>query len=171
MAERKTKTKASKGKAMAAKSSKKPVKKSNKKLPGFFSFRNKRFVILLIVVVLAAGIGSYVMYKRSSAATYKNVVRCSQLKITLRRGSSGPCVSSVQNLLNVYRSGWSSISVDGKFGSITEDRVRRFQSANGLVSDGIVGSKTYAKFQEKCDFSWKYYRNVYAGCYYSNGTY
>lgn len=37
------------------------------------------------------------------------------------------------------------ISIDGKFGPQTLKAVKTFQSANRLVVDGVVGSKTWAK--------------------------
>lgn len=55
---------------------------------------------------------------------------------TLRRGSQGPDVVTVQRLVGA--------EPDGKFGPKTEAAVRAYQSANGLQSDGIVGPKTWA---------------------------
>ena len=37
------------------------------------------------------------------------------------------------------------VTVDGKFGTDTETKTKQFQSENGLVPDGSVGSKTIAK--------------------------
>lgn len=37
------------------------------------------------------------------------------------------------------------VSVDGKFGAETRAAVIRYQQANGLVADGVVGTKTYKK--------------------------
>ncbi len=55
---------------------------------------------------------------------------------TLRRGSQGPDVVTVQRLVGA--------EPDGKFGPKTEQAVRSYQSANGLQSDGVVGPKTWA---------------------------
>jgi|SRR5690554_332699 len=41
------------------------------------------------------------------------------------------------------------LSVDGKFGTITERHTKAFQQVNGLTADGVVGSKTYAKAFER----------------------
>lgn len=41
--------------------------------------------------------------------------------------------------------GYNPGVVDGIFGRTTEDAVKKFQSANGLVNDGIVGKKTLEK--------------------------
>jgi hypothetical protein len=57
---------------------------------------------------------------------------------TLRRGSSGESVRVLQGKL----------LVDGVFGASTEEAVKRFQRANGLVADGVVGPKTWAKLNE-----------------------
>lgn len=59
----------------------------------------------------------------------------------LREGDSGPEVLELQGLLttNGYRT-----TVDGMFGSGTESNVRLFQSSVGLLSDGIVGAKTWS---------------------------
>ncbi|MBX3573248.1 MAG: DUF3380 domain-containing protein [Mesorhizobium sp.] len=57
----------------------------------------------------------------------------------LRRGSKGDDVRYLQDLLAAagYR-----ISADGMFGRLTEDAVRDFQRARGLVVDGIAGPRT-----------------------------
>lgn len=59
----------------------------------------------------------------------------------LRKGSKGPDVMRLQNLLGVYP--------DSVFGVITEEAVRAFQRENGLFPDGIVGDKTWAKLLPK----------------------
>lgn len=64
-------------------------------------------------------------------------------------GSTGDYVKEVQCLLNwaIHPRTYEKISVDGRFGSITEDKVETFQRcANalgaGLVVDGRVGTRT-----------------------------
>ena len=59
-----------------------------------------------------------------------------------RKGDSGDIVAQIQQ--NLYDWGYYSGSVDGIFGSATEEAVEYFQRTNGLVADGIVGSKTLA---------------------------
>lgn len=65
----------------------------------------------------------------------------------IRRGSRVPEVKIVQQRLNRWlpRLGlsWKSLLVDGIFGPITEDAVRRFQKRVGLKIDGIVGPLTW----------------------------
>ena len=55
---------------------------------------------------------------------------------TLRLGDRGLPVVNVQRLLKVR--------LDGVFGAETEGAVRRFQAANGLLVDGVVGPRTWA---------------------------
>ena len=59
----------------------------------------------------------------------------------LKKGSKGNDVKELQKLLN--------ITVDGDFGYETQLAVMRFQAAHGLKTDGIVGSKTWAKIQSR----------------------
>jgi peptidoglycan hydrolase-like protein with peptidoglycan-binding domain len=58
----------------------------------------------------------------------------------LRRGSSGSKVSQLQR--DLQQLGFFNASITGFFGSETEAAVLRFQQANGLRPDGIVGSTT-----------------------------
>jgi peptidoglycan hydrolase-like protein with peptidoglycan-binding domain len=60
----------------------------------------------------------------------------------LKKGSSGVCVKTLQNLLNAR--GFNTNGVDGKFGQQTHDAVVCAQKSNGLTPDGIVGPKTWA---------------------------
>ncbi|RUT04376.1 hypothetical protein DSM106972_046040 [Dulcicalothrix desertica PCC 7102] len=65
----------------------------------------------------------------------------------IRIGSEGGAVTLLQELLESqsYRTG----GVDGKFGSKTEQAVKRYQTTFGLVADGIVGAKTWAKLGDR----------------------
>lgn len=59
---------------------------------------------------------------------------------TLRSGDVNTSVVAMQYLL---RHRGYSLSVDGDFGSGTRSRVISFQSSQGLVADGIVGTNTW----------------------------
>lgn len=65
------------------------------------------------------------------------------LIIQVAQGKTGPEVRAVQKLLK-DKFGYA-IAVDGIFGPDTKTAVKDFQSANGLVADGIVGPKTWKK--------------------------
>ncbi|MBQ8647733.1 MAG: peptidoglycan-binding protein [Oscillospiraceae bacterium] len=66
---------------------------------------------------------------------------------TLRRGSTGPDVSMVQTWLSgLPRATWpclQNLTVDGNYGSSTEQAVRFFQSGSNLNPDGVVGRQTW----------------------------
>ena len=62
----------------------------------------------------------------------------------LRRGDRGQAVIELQKLLQL--NGYY-LEADGIFGPRTESYVRAFQQSNGLVADGIVGSKTWSALQ------------------------
>lgn len=55
----------------------------------------------------------------------------------LKKGSKGKGVTAIQQRLG--------ITADGRFGPITEARVKKFQKSNKLTVDGIVGKQTWAK--------------------------
>lgn len=66
---------------------------------------------------------------------------------TIKRGSSRQRANTILQALLV-QAGYS-LSVDGKYGAGTEIAVRQYQLGHGLVSDGIVGEKTWnTLFQE-----------------------
>lgn len=63
----------------------------------------------------------------------------------LKKGSRGSAVTQLQQLLK--DKGYLKGSVDGIFGNNTYSSVKSFQKDSGLVSDGIVGAKTWAALQ------------------------
>jgi murein L,D-transpeptidase YcbB/YkuD len=115
--------------------------------------------LVLIVAVAVFGVG----YKQFGSA-YTYVPNVSSCKGTvLSYGSTGACVKTVQNALNIIRSnnvysfyGYTysshcstlaraSLAVDGQFGSRTQAMVKCFQSWKGISADGVVGPITWGK--------------------------
>lgn len=60
----------------------------------------------------------------------------------LKKGSGGPLVVQLQKALNVKLRLNPGLATDGVFGTKTETAVRRFQTDNWLVVDGIAGACT-----------------------------
>lgn len=67
---------------------------------------------------------------------------------TLRLHDTKPdgWVEYLQELLNAYG---NHLSVDGHFGNATHQAVLAFQSARGLMVDGVVGNQTWAALREE----------------------
>ena len=66
-----------------------------------------------------------------------------QLEIVeLNQGDDGPFVKILQHLL---RARGFSLNVDGIFGPVTDQAVRRFQGNQGIDVDGIVGAVTWTR--------------------------
>jgi peptidoglycan hydrolase-like protein with peptidoglycan-binding domain len=63
----------------------------------------------------------------------------------LRQGSKGSAVSELQQLLQ--NKGFYNGKIDGDFGAGTTNAVLKFQQANGLLADGIVGSFSWSKLR------------------------
>ncbi len=61
----------------------------------------------------------------------------------LRQGARGSAVTTLQQRLKA--AGFNPGTIDGQFGPKTLAAVKAFQRAKGLVQDGIVGPKTWAK--------------------------
>ena len=81
----------------------------------------KKFLIISVIFVIIIGI-------------------CYSVFATSRRGSTGSEVRQIQEKLK--RWGYYTGSIDGIYGSQTEEAVRKFQKANGLTVDGIAGTQT-----------------------------
>jgi len=60
---------------------------------------------------------------------------------TLKRGSRGAEVKTLQGYLNLI--------ADGIFGALTEEAVKEFQRNYGLTADGIVGDRTWAQLKAR----------------------
>ena len=92
--------------------------------------QNKKKLILSLTVIFIINILiiSFIQCaQKASAATY-------------RRGSSGSVVTQIQQKLSDW--GYYFDSVDGVFGSKTEEAVKYFQRKNNLTADGIAGKNT-----------------------------
>ena len=63
----------------------------------------------------------------------------------LKNGSSGYQVKTLQRLLMSYGFNLSPYGIDGKFGNLTETRLKEYQQKNGLTADGICGANTWDK--------------------------
>lgn len=84
------------------------------------------------------GRANFIDYGTSSVAT-SQVTQAD--KPTLRKGSKGQDVKTLQELLNKKIN--TGLVVDGDFGEKTHAAVTTFQLKNNLVIDGIVGAKTW----------------------------
>lgn len=100
------------------------TKKTDKK------FLRRRVLSLLLAVVLLSSIGTI-------AAVQAGDDSVSTLS---KMGSRGDEVRRIQQKLKNW--GYYTGSVDGIYGSQTQNAVRKFQRDNGLTVDGIAGPKT-----------------------------
>jgi peptidoglycan hydrolase-like protein with peptidoglycan-binding domain len=62
---------------------------------------------------------------------------------TLKRGSSGVAVKQMQCYLNSSLTG-EGLDVDGDFGPVTNEALRRFQGCADIVVDGICGAQSWS---------------------------
>lgn len=60
---------------------------------------------------------------------------------TIKLGSKGVAVETLQKFLNLY--------VDGIFGKLTKEAVVAFQKANNITPDGVVGDETWKLLQSE----------------------
>lgn len=63
----------------------------------------------------------------------------------LKKGANGDHVKGLQALLRGYGYDLGRTGVDGDFGPATDSAVRKYQSRNGLETDGSVGPATWKK--------------------------
>lgn len=82
-------------------------------------------------------------YKKIAIILFVVLISFSGICFSLSKyGSTGDEVKQIQTKLKDW--GYYSGSVDGIYGSKTFEAVKKFQKANGLTVDGIVGEKTLA---------------------------
>lgn len=89
----------------------------------------RKKLILALALIFAVNALIIALAQSADASLYK-------------RGSTGATVREIQTRLKSW--GYYTGSVDGIYGSKTENAVRYFQSKNGLAVDGQVGNKTLA---------------------------
>ncbi|MBT0769092.1 murein L,D-transpeptidase [Kineosporia sp. J2-2] len=70
------------------------------------------------------------------------VAAASAARPTLRRGSSGQAVRTLQKRLNALGY-WTGGAADGEFGGLTEQAVFALKKVAGLKRDGVVGPKVW----------------------------
>jgi peptidoglycan lytic transglycosylase len=63
----------------------------------------------------------------------------------IRNGSKGPETSDLQFRLHTL--GYLKVAPTGRFGTLTEKALQRFQKAHGLRADGIAGMRTWKKLK------------------------
>ena len=76
---------------------------------------------------------------RVDAGVWVLVISRSMGNATLKQGSKGADVTTLQRAL---RAAGATITVNGDFGGETKKAVQRFQDANRIGADGIVGDET-----------------------------
>ncbi|MBE9212272.1 peptidoglycan-binding protein [Plectonema cf. radiosum LEGE 06105] len=68
---------------------------------------------------------------------------------TLEYGEVGPAVRDVQLFLE--NAGYYDGPIDGIYGQQTYGAIQKYQRANNLVADGIVGEETWGWFENEED--------------------
>ena len=91
----------------------------------------KKMLAVCLAAVLLFAVGSIAVYKQSASHS---------TEVLSKTGSRGEEVRQIQTKLK--SKGIYSGSVDGIYGTLTKDAVKKFQKSAGLTADGIVGPKT-----------------------------
>ncbi len=77
----------------------------------------------------------------TSTASKLKITGCTCYMPQLKKGHVDDAVKVLQTILNYL--GYSCGTVDGNFGSNTDSAVKKYQKAQGLTADGIVGKDTW----------------------------
>jgi hypothetical protein len=118
------------------------------------------FVVLLIAILAATGVFSSNKTttppvttpttppppKTTAAATTTTTPTATAPSQTLSPGATGSEVKNLQ--LSLAALGYDPGTPDGNYGPSTQAAVEKFQAANGLATDGVVGPATLAKLQQ-----------------------
>lgn len=89
----------------------------------------RKKLVLALVVIFTLNILIIALAQNASADLYK-------------KGASGQTVREIQTRLKNW--GYYTGTVDGIYGSGTEEAIKKFQKKNGLTVDGQTGDKTLA---------------------------
>jgi peptidoglycan hydrolase-like protein with peptidoglycan-binding domain len=133
--------------------------------------RAKRYTFILWLLVLAvagcATTGSGVTPQKAEAQQLHDRITAleSQLKQqqdenTLLRQQLAKTYTEKKELrmpngkeiqLALKKAGYFTGTVDGQIGTKTKDAIKKFQSANGLTPDGVIGSRTWQLLSKYLD--------------------
>jgi len=117
-------------------------------------------IVLLIAILAAAGVFSSSKAAAppvttpttppppttTSAITTTTTPTAQAPTHTLNPGDTGSEVKNLQQSLTAL--GYNPGTPDGNYGPSTQQAVEKFQAANGLNTDGVVGPATLAKLQQ-----------------------
>ena len=96
--------------------------------------------------------GPSTLEKMYSSSARKASSAVGVIGVTLKKGDEGDAVRTLQHRLKEL--GYLSGTVDGSYGTATEQAVKEFQRANGISADGKAGSSTLNKlFEDKAKSS------------------
>ncbi len=91
------------------------------------------------------------VYDLTPIGTPVTIVGKAYANRNMKNGDSGSDVAEVQKMLK--KLGYYRSRVDGKYGTYTEQAVKRFQTDKGLPADGIVGPQTIFELQVAYDLA------------------
>lgn len=111
---------------------------SRKYCPYYYAKRPKEWEALRKTIT-----GSSTAVAASAKKIYSGTFPVLPAKGYLHQGDEGRQVTRLQLFLNWY--GGYGLTVDGFFGPATKTALKKFQKAEGLVSDGSFGPKSLAK--------------------------
>ena len=96
-------------------------------------------------ILVAPGKHTAMALQDGSAIVTAKTIWCTVQLRQLSKGSSGNDVKTLQRLLIAAGYTCGSYGADGDFGGATDSAVRKWQAANGLTADGIVGPASWAE--------------------------
>lgn len=109
--------------------------------------RQKMGIAIAHGILAYLGMAVKVQTPAVSASASGSAVKRADVTVTLptlAKGDKGECVRVLQYLLIAYGYSCGTAGADGDFGNSTDSAVRKYQTANKLTADGIVGANTWA---------------------------
>ena len=104
--------------------------------------KRNRVALLLTVVTMTAMLTGYMVSSMVLPETQQSgtITEAETQDVLSKRGSRGSEVRQIQTKLKNW--GYYTGSIDGIYGKLTEDAVRKFQRYNNLTVDGVAGPNT-----------------------------
>ncbi|MBC2907517.1 D-Ala-D-Ala carboxypeptidase family metallohydrolase [Streptomyces cupreus] len=101
--------------------------------------RMARSLLAFVMITSGAVVGM------SATAGTAHADECYTWSRTLSEGASGSDVTQLQIRVAGWVTSGERLSYDGQYGARTAAAVKKFQSAYGLVADGVAGPATFSK--------------------------